>query len=144
MITLTVLAFSLLMLAACSSTSSQSGSQVAGVPEGAVLVEIAYLNHGPVRPILSDIDVLLADYGGKVVVERYDFGTPEGQTFAEERGLSDHTPIAIFVNGQTEFDLDGRPVEFYSFPQGQGTGVVPDGAWTLDDLRAILDRATAE
>ena len=143
-ITLVVLVFSLLMLAACSSSSSQTAPQAADVPEGAVLVEIAYLGHGPVRPILSEFDALLAEYDGDVAVLRYDFGTPEGEAFAEERGLTDHTPIAIFVNGQMEFDLDGRTVKFYNFPQGQGTGVVPDGVWTLDDLQAVLDLATAE
>ena len=132
-------------MAACGSAASlQTAPLVADVPEGSVLVEIAYLNHGPVRSILTEIDTLLVDYDGKVAVQRYDFGTLEGEAFAGERGLTDHTPIAIFVNGQMEFDLDGRTVEFYSFPQGQGTGVVPDGAWTLDDLQVILDQATAE
>ena len=143
-INLAILAVFLLMLAACGSKSSQTVPQAADVPQGTILVEIVYLNHGPVRTILTEIDALLVDYENKVVVERYDFGTPEGEVFAEERGLNDHTPIAIYVNDQMEFSLDGRTVEFYSFPQGQGTGVVPDGAWTLDDLQAVLDMTTTE
>ena len=43
-----------------------------------------------------------------------------------------------------EVELDGRAVKFYSFPQGQGTDVVPDGVWTMADLQAVLDLATAE
>ncbi len=143
-ITLATLALLLLILAACSSASPQTASQGADVPEGAVLVEIAYLGHGPVRPILAEFDALVAEYGDSVAVLHYDFGTPEGEAFAEERDLTDHTPIAIFVNGEMEVELDGRAVKFYSFPQGQGTDVVPDGVWTMADLQAVLDLATAE
>jgi hypothetical protein len=144
MATLAILSFSLFMLAACGNNPSQTGAQAVDVPEGAVLVEIAYLNHSPVRTILTEIDALLVDYESKAIVARYDFGTPEGEAFAEERGLTVHTPIAIYVNGQMEFSLGGRTVKFYSFPQGLGTGVVPDGAWVLDDLQAVLDMTIAE
>jgi hypothetical protein len=131
-----------LLLVACSAAPQPAAIQAVDVPEGVVLVELAYLNHGPVRPILAEIDALLLEYDGKVVAQRYDFGTPEGEAFAMERDLTGHTPIAVFVDGKMEFDLNGRTVKFYSFPQGQGTGVVPDGAWTLDDLRAVLDTVT--
>ena len=54
----------------------------------------------------------------------------------------EHTPIAIFVNGEIEFDLGGRTVKFHSFPQGAGTGMVAEGVWTMADLRAVLDQVT--
>jgi hypothetical protein len=53
--------------------------------------------------------------------------------------LTGHNPIAIFVNGSDTFDLNGRKGKFESFPQGEGTGMVPDGAWTIDDLRSVID-----
>lgn len=122
-----------LLLVGCGGQAAQ--------PE-VVMVEIAYLNHPPVRPILAEVDDLLASYGEQVNVARYDFGTPEGEAFAEDRKLTGHTPLAIFVNGSMDFTVEGRTVKFYSFPQGQGTGVVPDGAWTVAALKQVVDQAT--
>jgi len=114
------------------------------VPPGVVAVEVVYLNHPPVRPVLAEVDNLLATYGDRVDVARYDFDTPEGEAFAKARKLTEHTPLAIFINGSMEFTVNGRAVKFYSFPQGQGTGIVPDGAWTVEDLQQVLDQATKE
>jgi len=112
------------------------------VPPGVVAVEVVYLNHPPVRPVLAEVDNLLTAYGEQVNVARYDFDTPEGEAFAKARKLTEHTPLAIFINGSMEFRVNGRAVKFYSFPQGQGTGIVPDGAWTVEDLRQVLDQVT--
>ena len=43
---------------------------------------------------------------------------------------------------ELEFEVDGRPVKFHSFPQGAGTGMVAEGVWTMADLRAVLDQET--
>ena len=107
---------------------------------GVTTVEIVYLNHGPVRSVLTEIDNLLGGYGEQVHITRYDFNTTEGEAFAKSQGLSGHIPLAIFVNGLTEFTVNERSVKFFSFPQGQGTGMVPDGAWNIDDLKQVLDR----
>jgi|SRR5579859_5055868 len=130
------------VLAACGTTNA--GAPAASAKPGVVTVEVAYLNHPPVRPVLSDIDKLLATYGDKVSVSRYDFDTPEGTAFAKAKGITEHTPIAIFVNGSMELTLNGRDVKFYSFPQGQGTGMVAGGAWTVQDLQQALDQATGK
>jgi hypothetical protein len=114
------------------------------VPPGVVVVEVVYLNHPPVRPVLAEVNNLLATYGERVSVARYDFDTPEGEAFAKERNLTEHTPLAIFINGSMEFTVNGRAIKFYSFPQGQGTGIVPDGAWTVEDLHQVLDQVTKE
>lgn len=108
---------------------------------GQVNVDIVFLNHPPVRDVLSQVDAVLAAYNGKVIVARYDFDTPEGATFAEQKGLSGHIPLVIFVNGSQSFDVSGHQVTFESFPQGEGTGVVPDGAWTMADLDSVLKAA---
>ena len=134
----------MLLLASCSSGSSTGGSSAKGVKDGEVLVEVIALNHPPVRPILSDVDELLSSYGNRVQIQHYDFDTPEGQDFAKQHGLEAHTPLAIFINGQMEYELEGRKVKFYSFPQGQGTGMVPEVGWSLDDLRRALDQTVAK
>jgi hypothetical protein len=119
----------------------------AGTPEAVVpassetaTVDIVYLNHPPVLPVLQDVDAVLKTYGDKVKVTRYDFDTPDGAAFAQKMGIKGHDPIAIFVNGSQSFDLDGHTVIFNSFPQGGGTGMVPDGAWTVADLDTVLKK----
>lgn len=126
-----------LSLAACGGSGPALPSTH---PDAAVQVEVIALNHAPIRPVVADVETLAAEYGEKVGYTRYDFDTEEGKAFAEKYGITEHTPIAIYVNGQIEFEIDGRAVKFYSFPQGEGTGVVPDGVWTMDDLRSVLDQ----
>ena len=113
-----------------------------GQAQGPVRVEIISLDHAPIRPAVQEAMDVAAEYGDKMTVKSYKFDTPEGAAFAEEHGLTEHTPIAIFVNGEIEFEVNGRTVKFYSFPQGAGTGMVAEGVWTLDDLRAVLDQET--
>lgn len=121
------------LLAACSS----GGSEV----DGPVLVEIISLDHAPIRPAVEEASGLAAEYGKDVTLSTYHFDTEEGDSFADDNGITDHTPIAIFINGESEFEIDGRSVRFLSFPVGGGTGLVDDGDWTIDDLRTVLDRA---
>jgi len=107
-------------------------------------VDILYLNHPPVLPVLDQVASVLEPYGDKVKVTRYDFDTPEGAAFAKKVGITGHDPLAIFVNGSQTFNLDNRVVTFNSFPQGAGTGMVPDGAWSIDDLDAVLKIVTGQ
>ena len=127
-----------LVLTACSAELVDGPVQ----SEGPVQVEIISLDHSPIRPAVQEVKDVAAEYGDKVAVQSYNFDTPEGAAFAEERGLAGHTPIAIFVNGKMEYEVDGRTVRFFSFPQGGGTGMVAEGVWTMDDLRAVLDQET--
>jgi hypothetical protein len=109
-----------------------------------VTVEVAYLNHPPVRPVLSEVDKLLATYGDRVSVTRYDFDTLEGEAFAKAKGLTEHTPLAIFANGSMQFDVNGRTIKYYRFPQGQSPRKMMEGNWTLQDLQQTLDEATSK
>ena len=126
-----------LTLTACGSGTPEP---VIPAPSETATVDIIYLNHPPVLPILQEIDAVLNPYGDKVKVTRYDFDTTEGAAFAQKVGITGHDPLAIFVNGSQSFDLDGRTVTFNSFPQGGSTGMVPDGAWTVADLDTVLKK----
>lgn len=126
----------MLVLSACGGSTSPA--------PGAATVDIVFLNHPPVRGVLAQVDSVLAAYGDRVRVTRYDLDTAEGAAFAEQRGLTGHTPLAIFVNGSLSFDVGGRRVTFESFPQGAGTGMVPDGAWTTADLDSVLQSIVEE
>ncbi len=107
-------------------------------------VEVAYLNHPPVLPVLSEVDKLLVTYGDRVSVTRYDFDTPEGEAFARAKGLTEHTPLAIFTNGSMQSDVNGRAIMYYKFPQGQSPRKMMEGNWTLQDLKQTLDEATSK
>jgi hypothetical protein len=130
-------------LAGCSGRSegTRASSSVAPAAPGVPRVEIAYLNHGPVITALSDVDKLLASYGNKISVTRYNLETDQGTAFAKSKGLTGHFPIAIFVNGASEIKLKDRSVKFFSFPKGTGTFMIASGSWTADDLRQAIDQA---
>ncbi len=112
-----------------------NSSVIPGVPS----VEIVYLNHGPVRKVITDIDAFLEAYGDRISVSHYTFDSPEGEAFAESKKLKGHIPLAIFIDGSMEFSVDNHSVEFISFPKGQGTGFVEDGAWSVNDLKTVID-----
>ena len=131
----------ILTLTACRSGTP---APVASDPSGTATVDILYLNHPPVLPVLDQVAALVEPYGDKVKVTRYDVDTDEGAAFAKMVGITGHDPLAIFVNGSQTFNLDSRVVTFNSFPQGAGTGMVPDGAWTIDDLDAVLKIVTGQ
>ncbi len=135
----------LVVLTACGANPlAPASAPVVPAPTGSATVEVVYLNHPPVLPILQEIDAVLKPYGDKVKLTRYDFDTSAGAAFAQQKGLVGHDPIAIFVNGSQSFKLDGRTVTFNSFPQGGGTGMVPDGAWSVADLDAVLKKITGQ
>jgi hypothetical protein len=133
-----------MFLAACGTAQGIDPAQLNSSTEGsgAVLVEIVSLDHSPIRPAVQEALAVAAEFGDRVTVRTYTFGTPEGDAFAAEHDLTEHTPIAIFVNGETAFEVDGRSVTFYSFPQGEGTGMVTEGVWTMADFRAVLAQET--
>jgi hypothetical protein len=128
---------------ACSGRSegAPAGSSAAPAAAGTPRVEIAFLNHPPVITALTEVDKLLASYGDRITVIRYDLETDAGAAFAKSRGLRGHTPIAVFINGTSDIKLKDRTVKFYSFPQGTGTFMVASGSWTVDDLRQAIDQA---
>jgi hypothetical protein len=132
-----------LSIVACSARpgATAAGSSTAGTASGTPKVEIAFLNHTPVLTALTEVDKVLASYGDKITVIRYDMETDQGAAFAKSKGLAGHFPIAIFVNGSDEVKLKDHHVTFYSFPKGTGTFMIASGSWTADDLRQAIDQA---
>ena len=128
------------ILAACGTTTPSSTDKpaVKSVAQDTVTVEILYLDHGPVRSVLSELEAAVTRVEDRVSLRMYKAGDADGEAFAEAHDITEHTPLAIFIDGSMEHKLDGRSVKFYSFPQGQGTGVVQDGDWAMADFDAIL------
>ena len=131
--------FSISLFAGGQQDKGNNSNAVSAVP-GVPTIEIIYLNHSPVRKVIAKIDDLLGQYGDRISVVRYTFSSSEGKSLADSRKLKGHIPLVIFIDASMDFKVDKRPVKFYSFPQGQGTGIVADGAWSIEDLKLVLDR----
>ena len=123
-------------MTACGMAGATGPAVVQSVGKpGAPKVEIVYLNHPPVRYVMGDVDKVLEVYGDNISVTRYRFETPEGDAFARSKGITEHTPIVIFINGSMDAVINGQPIKFYNFP---GT------SWKVEDLRASLDLVTKQ
>lgn len=134
------------LLVACKPGVAGILAPAAGntAPPGTVQVEILYMDHPPLQPTLQAVDKLLAGYGDQVSVTRYEAFSDEGIAFAKAKKLTGHVPLAILINGSDNFSANGQTVRFYSFPKGSGAGMVPDGDWSLDDLKQALDQAVGK
>ena len=106
-----------------------------------VPVEILYMNHGPLQPTLKEINDLCAGYDKRIIVSRYDFESPEGQRFMSRKGIKEHVPLVIWIDGKSTFSLKGKEISFVGFPTGSGPAIF-QGKWTMDDLRKALDQLT--
>jgi len=112
-----------------------------GLPASPVTVEVLFMNHGPLRPTVEQIKQVIAGYGEKVSASWYDFESREGATFMASKGVRQHIPLVLWLNGKTVVPIDGKDVQFAGFPSGSGP--LPfQGKWTMDDLRKALDALT--
>ena len=115
------------------------GTAVAG--EQKISVEILYLNHGPLQSTLKEIDSICAQYKDKITVSRYDFESPEGEKFKSKKGITQHVPLMIWIDGKNVVSVNGKEVAFSGFPTGTGPAFF-QGKWTMKDLRQAVDQAT--
>lgn len=109
---------------------------------GPVNVEILYMNHGPMQPVLRDLKELLAGYSGKVAVQWFDVDLAAGKSFMEEKKIRGHVPLLILVNGEKQFKTTGREVTLQGFPTGAGPFSSVEGNWAVADLQSILNDLT--
>jgi hypothetical protein len=111
--------------------------------ENPVQIDVLYMNHGPMQPTLRDLRALFPQYGDKIMVSWYDFESDEGERFKSKRGISQHIPLVIWVDGRSELMENGRTIKFEGFPTGSGPSFF-QGKWKLEDLVIILDRMTGK
>jgi hypothetical protein len=113
----------------------------AGLSAAPVNVEILHMNHGPLRPTVEQIKQILSRYGDKVSSTWYDFDSREGERFMAQKGLRQHIPLVIWIDGKVALPVGGKQIQFAGFPSGSGP--VPfQGKWTMEDLRKALDQLT--
>jgi hypothetical protein len=116
---------------------------VAAHPAPPVTVEILYMNHGPLQSTIKGIRELCAGYGKAVAVSWYDFESPEGAQFMAKKGVHQHVPLVIWIDGKPAVRASGKEIQFIGFPTGAGPPSF-QGKWTLEDLRAALDQVTGK
>jgi hypothetical protein len=104
-----------------------------------VKVEVLYMNHGPLQSSLEGIKKVFSQYKEKVTVAWYDFESKEGEEFMAKKGITQHTPLVIWMDNQTKFMVDGKDVIFAGFPTGSGPAFF-QGKWTNADLQKVLDQ----
>jgi hypothetical protein len=109
----------------------------------AVQVEVLYMNHGPLLPSIKQIKEVFSRYGDRIAVSWYDFESREGEAFMAKKGLRQHIPLVIWIEGRPKWTVGAREVAFVGFPTGSGPAFF-QGKWTVDDLRDALDQATGK
>jgi hypothetical protein len=114
---------------------------ITGRSASPVTVEILYMNHGPLRPTVEQIKQILLGYGDKVNSSWHDFESKEGEKFMAQKGLKQHIPLVIWVNGKPAVSVEGKDVQLMGFPSGSGPAAF-QGKWTMEDLRRALDQLT--
>ena len=108
-----------------------------------VKVEVLYMNHGPLLDSLEQIKKVFSQYGGKITVSWYDFETKEGEQFMAKKGVTQHVPLVIWLDGKSGFPVNGKEIKFVGFPTGSGPAAF-QGKWTMEDLRVALDQITSK
>ncbi len=103
----------------------------------AVKLDILFMNHGPMQPVIKSIKEILARHASSASAAWYDFETASGRDFMREKGLRGHIPLLIFLNGSPTWQVQGRKVTFAGFPSGYGPYQFR-GEWSLADLDRLL------
>ncbi len=108
-----------------------------------VKVEVLYMNHGPLLPSIDQIKQVFSKYENKISVSWYDFETKEGEQFMAKKGITQHVPLIIWLDGKSAVPVDGKEIKFVGFPTGAGPAAF-QGKWTINDLRVALDQVTSK
>jgi hypothetical protein len=108
-----------------------------------VKVEVLYMNHGPLRPSLQQIRDIFSKYENKIAVSWFDFETKAGEQFMAKKGIKQHIPLVIWMDGKNAIPVNGKEIKFVGFPTGAGPAAF-QGKWTMDDLRVALDQITSQ
>ena len=108
-----------------------------------IKVEVLYMNHGPLMESLEQVKKVLSRYGNKITVSWHDFESKEGEQFMAKKGVKQHIPLVIWIDDSPVVNVGVKKVQFVGFPTGSGPAFF-QGKWTVDDLKAALDQATAK
>jgi hypothetical protein len=106
-----------------------------------VKVEVLFMNHGPLQSSLEQIKQVFSKYSSKINVSWYDFESKEGEQFMAKKGINQHIPLVIWLDGKFAVPVNGKEIKFVGFPTGSGPAFF-QGKWTMEDLRQALNQIT--
>lgn len=106
-----------------------------------IKVDVLFMNHGPMQPVIRQIKEVLAKYPDAVQAAWHDVDTSDGLDFMKRMDIKGHIPLMIFINGSSSLEVDGKKISFAGFPSGAGPYMF-QGAWGMKDLdSALLSKA---
>lgn len=108
-----------------------------------VKVDVLYMNHGPLQDTLNKMKALFGTYGSGLSVSWHDFDSEEGEKFMASKGVKQHVPLIIWIDGSPKATVGAKQLTFSGFPTGSGPAFF-QGKWTLEDLKAALNQATGK
>ena len=111
--------------------------QAAPALADAIELEILYLPHRPAMVVVDKVEQIAAAYKD-VVVKKYSLESRETEKILKKYKITDHMPVAIYVNGRDSFTVDGRTLRLRNFPKGDAFVPMFAGEWDYGDLQAIL------
>ena len=96
----------------------------------------------PLMETLNQLKKLFSDYGDRIAVTWYDFDTKEGKEFMAKKGIRQHVPLVIWVDGKPKSTLGEREVTFAGFPAGSGPSFYQGGPRTTSALANLVARSS--
>lgn len=106
-------------------------------------MEIFYLPHRPALNVVDKVVELAAEFAN-VTIRKYNFDDPSSKRLVEKYGLTEHMPVAIFINGKDRFSVNGHELRLRNFPKGDSFVPTLSGEWDYPDLTAILTSLSGE
>ena len=110
---------------------------------GDIEMEIFYLPHRPALNVVDKVEKLAAEFSN-VTIRKYNFDDPSSKRLVEKYRLTEHMPVAIFINGKDRFSVNGHELRLRNFPKGDSFVPTLSGEWDYPDLTAILTRFSGE
>jgi len=129
------------VVALCSVVMVLSSIPFTSFAAKEVKVEVLYMNHGPLQPSLQQIKGVFSKYANKINVSWYDFESKEGEQFMAKKGINQHVPLVIWIDGKSAVPVNGKEINFVGFPTGSGPAFF-QGKWTMEDLQKALNQVT--
>ena len=101
------------------------------------IVEIFYLPHPPAMAVVREVEDVVKRIGS-VTVKKYNFEDRGTGKMLEKYHITNHMPVAIFINGKNEFVVETKKVVFENFPKGNAFVPMFEGNWSYRDIESVL------
>lgn len=107
------------------------------------IVNIFFLPHRPAQTVVSEVEKVVSEFKN-IVMQKYSIEDSGTDKLLKKYNLTDHTPVAIFINGENSFIVNGKKISLRNFPKGDAFVPMFAGEWDYDDLRVILQEVSGE